>query len=121
MEQHELRRYSIEPIGSEVRRRNMDWHHWPIVDGGVPEAAFNLAWPKRSEMLCRLLAAGGRVLIHCRGGLGRTGMIAARLLVDGGVAPTEAIARTRAARPGAIETQEQERWVGLSMDTRLPS
>ena len=45
---------------------------------------------------------------HCRGGLGRAGMISARLLVESGVEPEVAIAKVRAARPGAIETREQE-------------
>ena len=58
------------------------------------------------------LDAGENILVHCRGGLGRAGMIAARLLVEtGGVEPEVAIERVRAVRPGAIETGAQERWV----------
>jgi protein-tyrosine phosphatase len=55
--------------------------------------------------------------MHCRGGLGRAGMISARLLVESGVEPTAAMERVRAARPGAIETPRQEEWVrtGLSI------
>ena len=49
--------------------------------------------------------------VHCRGGLGRAGMISARLLVESGVEPNAAIERVRAARPGAIETPQQEEWV----------
>ena len=37
--------------------------------------------------------------------------IAARLLVELGMEPAEAIARVRAVRPGAIETPEQKRFV----------
>ena len=57
------------------------------------------------------LAAGERVLVHCKGGLGRTGLVAARLLVEFGVAPADAVARVRAARPGAIETERQLAYV----------
>ena len=49
------------------------------------------------------------MLIHCRGGLGRAGTIAARLLVELGMRPDEAVRRVRDARgPGAIETPAQE-------------
>ena len=43
--------------------------------------------------------------------LGRGGTIAARLLVELGVKPDKAIADVRTARPGAIETPGQERFV----------
>jgi len=57
------------------------------------------------------VTAGGRVLVHCRGGLGRAGTVAACLLVEFGVRPEEAIQRVRIARPNAIETSAQERHV----------
>ena len=38
-------------------------------------------------------------------------MICARLLVESGIDPSAAMARVRAARPGAIETRAQEDWV----------
>ena len=63
------------------------------------------------ETLRNALLAGHRVLVHCRGGLGRAGTVAARLLVELGVPAVEAIRRVRAARPGAIETIEQQQYV----------
>lgn len=111
MEQHELEKVAIANIGAEVRRRHMEWHHWPIVDVDVPDAAFEAAWPARSAKLRRVLACGGRVLIHCRGGIGRSGMLAARLLVESGVSAADAIAEVRAVRRHAVETRAQERWV----------
>ena len=41
------------------------------------------------------------VLVHCRGGLGRAGTIAARLLIELGVEPAKAIEDVRAVRPGS--------------------
>jgi ADP-ribosyl-[dinitrogen reductase] hydrolase len=47
--------------------------------------------------------------MHCRGGCGRSGTIAARLLVELGLAePAEAIQKVRFSRPCAIERPEQE-------------
>lgn len=38
------------------------------------------------------------VVVHCRGGLGRTGIIAARLLIELGEQPNKALVLTAAAR-----------------------
>ena len=45
------------------------------------------------------------------GGLGRTGMIAARILVEMGLSAELAIKSVREARPGTIETAAQEAYV----------
>ncbi|WP_082478987.1 ADP-ribosylglycohydrolase family protein [Methylobacterium sp. Leaf102] len=111
MEAHELARVGIAEIGTEVRRRHMEWHHVPIVDVSVPDAAFEAAWPALSGRLRSLITRGARVLVHCRGGLGRSGMLVARLLAEDGMDPREAIDAVRTVRPGAIETPAQEHWV----------
>ena len=83
----------------------------PIVDGGVPSGTWERAWMKEGPRLRERLALGGRILIHCRGGLGRTGIVAARLLVEFGEEPAVAMRRVRAARPDAIENRRQEEYV----------
>jgi protein-tyrosine phosphatase len=45
------------------------------------------------------------------GGLGRTGTVAGRLLVEFGDEPETAIKKIRAARQGSIETTAQEKYV----------
>lgn len=62
-------------------------------------------------MLHERLLHGERLLVHCKGGLGRTGVVAAMLLVGRGVDVEEAIGAVRAARPGAIENEAQENYV----------
>ncbi len=112
MQADELDRYRIPAIGDEVRARFMEWHHLPIRDVDVPDADFETAWPGYSARLRALVAAGNRVLVQCRGGLGRAGMVAARLLVEMGADPEAAIAAVRRARdPRAVETRAQEAWV----------
>lgn len=108
MEEHELAAYQVERLGVVVEALGMEWHHLPIVDVGVPGRAFEAAWRQSGPRLRAHLLAGRRILLHCRGGLGRTGTIAARLLVELGVPPEDAIAAVRAARPGTIEVAAQE-------------
>lgn len=121
VEAHELESLGIGQLGAEVRKRHMEWHHWPIRDYGVPDAAFEAAWPARSAALRSLLACGGRVLVHCKGGLGRAGMIGSRLLVETGAEPDAAVAAVRAVRTDAVETVEQERWVAAGRMLPLPA
>jgi ADP-ribosyl-[dinitrogen reductase] hydrolase len=108
----EIEILKIEDIDREVRLRFMEWHHLPIEDVSVPDGDFEADWPESSDRLRTLLGTGANILIHCKGGLGRAGMVAARLLVEMGVQSAEAIQRVRNARgEGAIETRAQEKWV----------
>jgi ADP-ribosyl-[dinitrogen reductase] hydrolase len=89
----------------------MLWFHLPIVDVSTPDERFEQEWDAAGEELRSILRSGSDVLVHCRGGLGRAGTVAARLLVELGMEPATAIANVRAVRPGAIETSDQEKFV----------
>ena len=107
----ELRGLNVPDLGAKVRDRGMDWIQLPIVDGAAPDGAFERRWAVFGHLIRSRLAAGERVLIHCRGGLGRAGTVAARLLIEGGMTPVAAVAAVRAARPGAVETRAQETYL----------
>ena len=107
VEPHELETLGVAALPSRVRARGIDFHHLPIPDYGVPDAAFEDRWLLHGEHLRRRLRDGGRVLVHCMGGLGRSGTLAVRLLAELGEAPGEALRRVRSARQGAIENEAQ--------------
>jgi ADP-ribosyl-[dinitrogen reductase] hydrolase len=111
LEPKELTLLKVEQLGEEILRRNMIWFHLPIVDVSIPDEQFENEWNVAGEELRSMLRRGLDVLVHCRGGLGRAGTIAARLLIELGMEPTKAIEHVRAVRPGAIETSDQERFV----------
>lgn len=113
VEEHVLEVLNVQPMGVEVRKRGMQWYHLPIVDVQPPGPSFEQEWMQIGPALGRMLEEGGRVLVHCRGGLGRAGTVAALLLVATGEAPLVAIRRVRSARPGAIETPAQEAYVHI--------
>jgi ADP-ribosyl-[dinitrogen reductase] hydrolase len=111
IEAHEFDLLGVPDLGAQVRARGIDWHPLPIPDVQPPGERFATGWQRSGPTLRRLLLGGQRVLVHCRGGLGRAGTVAAQLLVELGVPPQEAIRRVRTARPRAIETMDQERYV----------
>lgn len=88
----------------------IDWLHLPIRDFSGPDGAAREAWPGVVQRLHGVLDRGGAVLLHCRGGKGRSGMVALRLMVERGEPAETALARLRQARPGAVETAEQLAW-----------
>lgn len=106
-EAHELKALGVMDLGAEVRARHMDWLHLPIADYSVPDVGFEAAWVSAGERLRQRLRSGFDILVHCKGGLGRAGMIAARLMSELGVPAADAVTEVRRVRPGAIETQAQ--------------
>ncbi len=114
IEDHEFRMLSIESLADEVRALGMNWLHMPIVDVNIPDRRFEDAWVTEGPMLHDRLDAGEKILIHCRGGLGRAGLVAGRILVERGCSPEKAIAQIRSVRPHAIQTSEQEQYVHKS-------
>jgi ADP-ribosyl-[dinitrogen reductase] hydrolase len=111
LEDHEYASLGIAHFKEAVFRAGLPWDFAPIPDGGVPGLEFDLAWGEIAPRSRQILDNGGRILIHCRAGLGRTGLVAACLLVDFGATSEEAIDAVRTARPSAIETSEQERYI----------
>ena len=115
VEGHEFETLAIPSLGAEVGARGMEWIHAPIRDVSVPDAKFDAVWPTTSAHLRDILSKGGAFVVHCRGGIGRACMIAARLMVELGEEPEEAIAFLRRVRhPNAVETLAQEQWVSQS-------
>ena len=96
LEDHEFDQYEIRELIPKARSRGLEVLRLAIVDGGVP---------RRLEEVDELLdavdahaAKGGRLVIHCRGGLGRTGTIAGCYLVRHGTSSGEALAMLRRVR-----------------------
>lgn len=110
IESHEMTSLCVDGLPHIAKEIGLRWHHLPIVDQCAPDHSFERMWRTTRPSLVSTLHAGGGVLVHCKGGLGRAGTVAAMLLLDCETASTaaDAIARVREVRPGAIETYQQE-------------
>lgn len=111
IEPHEFDLLSVRGLPDVVRDAGLVWLHAPIPDVSVPGPAFRAAWRTIGPRLLNDLKEGRSAVVHCRGGLGRAGMVAAKLLIMMGEDAPTAVERVRGVRPGAIETSEQEAWV----------
>jgi protein-tyrosine phosphatase len=97
-------------LPADLAAAGIAWRHLPVADFAAESVALREGWAGVSGEARGMLGAGGRVLVHCLGGCGRSGMAALRLMAECGEAPEAALARLRRARPCAIETEDQRRW-----------
>ncbi|XP_028422202.1 cyclin-dependent kinase inhibitor 3 [Perca flavescens] len=103
----ELNKYRVPSLLEVYRQRGFTVHHTPFPDGDVPEL----------EQCCHILRKlhvslenNRRTVIHCYGGLGRSGLVAACLLLQLSLTMTanKAIEILREHRGGgAIQTVKQ--------------
>lgn len=106
----ELAAYGVPEALDVYRQRSFQVHQLPIKDQVVCSVEEMHA---AVGFMCEALKSGGRVVIHCAGGLGRSGIAAAAYLTEArGRSADEAIALVRRVRsPRAVETEAQERFV----------
>jgi atypical dual specificity phosphatase len=88
-----------------LTRQGLTELHLPVPDFTPPTPA-QLAHGVAA--IDQAIADGHKIAVHCGAGLGRTGTLLACYLVKRGLAPDIAIERVRTARPGSVETPEQE-------------
>lgn len=100
----------LEKEPTAVQRQGMKFVSFPIVDRQVPGSQSELTGVL--EKLNADLTSGKNILIHCRQGVGRTGLVAACLLVTKGWDPAKAVEHISTSRGVPIpETKEQRRWI----------
>jgi protein-tyrosine phosphatase len=82
------------------------FHAHPIEDRGIPEQP---EFDFFIEGLAAVLQRGGFVVVHCRGGIGRSSVTAAALLVRLGHPPADALAAIGQARGFPIPDTDEQR------------
>jgi protein-tyrosine phosphatase len=105
----EMRSLEVEGIAEACGAAGVEYIHEPIMDEGVPSPA---AVDRLAKRLDDLLEQEAPTVIHCVGGLGRTGTVACMALIRHGASADEALKAVRAARgPEAVENDLQEEFV----------
>jgi len=110
LESQEEEDLDLRGEGAEVRKQGLSFSSYPIPDRQVPSSEAKLA--QVLEKLDHALTSGENVVVHCRQGVGRSGLVAACLLIKRGMSPGAAVEKVSAARGVAIpETEEQREWI----------
>ena len=101
--------------------QGLEFVSFPIPDYSVPKSEKSVL--ELTRQLHDLLTNGKRVGIHCRQSIGRSGLIAASVLVVAGEDPSAAFEHVRAGRGVYVpDTEEQEDWVyALAKNIQLES
>jgi len=84
MTEKELQVLLLNDICIATKSLGMSWFHLPICDQQIPDKDFSCLWETAGPAIHRLLENEKSVAIHCKGGSGRTGMIAAQILLERG-------------------------------------
>jgi protein-tyrosine phosphatase len=93
-----------------VEKNEMKFLNLPISDRQVPRS--DAEFGEALEKVNGELSGGRNVLVHCRQGIGRSGLVAACLLVKKGMSPGPAVEVVSAARGLTVpETPEQRNWI----------
>lgn len=98
----EIEALSVTGLGDEAEQQGLLWIQLPIEDDEEPGEAFQKAWEEQKETLFDLLSGGKTMAIHCRGGSGRTGLMAAILLMESGGNWQDVKSRIQSVRPKAL-------------------
>jgi protein-tyrosine phosphatase len=94
----------------ESRACGLNFFSYPIPDRQVPASEAELS--EHLQALDHELSEGRNVVLHCRQGIGRTGLVAACLLVTKGLSSSAAVELLSVARGIPVpETDEQRRWI----------
>lgn len=103
MSDAELQENGVAKLGVAVKELGLEWYQLPIEDDQAPDDSFEARLREIRHQLDAVLASNKALAIHCKGGSGRTGLFAARLLIESGMPRSEAIKWVQELRPRAIQ------------------
>lgn len=107
VEDEELGCVAYEDIADAAELACIRSIRFPLRDFAVPAPAEQGDWQALISETAGLLRGGHSVALHCMAGDGRSGLLAACLLVELGLTPREALKEVRTVRPQALETAAQ--------------
>ncbi|USD65380.1 cyclin-dependent kinase inhibitor 3 family protein [Vibrio sp. SCSIO 43136] len=107
----EMASKNVAELGHITEQLGMKWFQIVIEDDKAPEADFAAKWQAASPTLHAIVDAGDKVALHCMGGSGRTGLLAAHLLLEKQWPLDEIVTKVQALRPGAFTKSVQVEYI----------
>ncbi|MCU7846064.1 MAG: dual specificity protein phosphatase family protein [Candidatus Thiodiazotropha sp. (ex Monitilora ramsayi)] len=99
----ELNEIGVVELPACVQRSGMQWYQMPVEDDAAPTNTFQSRWLENRGQIMALLDRGETIAVHCRGGSGRTGFMAATILSDLGIGEDKATEMIRSLRPNSLK------------------
>lgn len=111
LEASEAYELGLQEEGSCCERAGLEFRSFPITDRAVPTSVGDFAHATRS--VYESVVGGESTVVHCRAGIGRTGLFAAGVLLHGAcIEPSEAFDLVASARGTEVpDTLEQREWL----------
>ena len=110
LERHEAYEVGLQREKEMTEKYKMEFISYPIPDRGIPSSV--AGYKILTKNIYHEIAGGKNTVIHCRAGIGRTGLVAAGVLLHCGYAPLEAFTHISQKRGVNVpDTDEQVNWV----------
>jgi len=110
LDMNEIATLGVTALPARIVARDIVWLHLPMSNNLLPEEIFEEKWCLIRDKLLHFLQQGERILIHCKEGIGRSALVAVRLLIEAGIDTDSAIRAVRKARPGSLMLYSQEKY-----------
>ncbi|BCE00305.1 tyrosine-protein phosphatase [Marinicellulosiphila megalodicopiae] len=111
MLENEIYELAVTELSQICDELEMQWFHLPIVDEGAPEAVFEKLWQQYQNEIHAILNDNESIVIHCKGGSGRTGVVAAKILLERGADFKTTIDTIKSLRPSAFTHDVQVAYI----------
>lgn len=115
LEEPEAYEVGLDKESELCERHGMLFVANPIPDRGLPRSVNDFA--SFTRRLYHEIAGGENAVVHCRAGIGRTGLVAAGVLLHAGFDPEEAFAHISKSRGVNVpDTDDQRDWLCNNFD-----
>lgn len=90
----------------------IDFISFPIIDRSVPTERQTIQIRELAKKLVEKVNQNEKIIVHCRGGIGRAGMLCSAILMEQGLSNQETIEKISKIRGVSIpDTEEQKVWI----------
>ncbi|MBL4763907.1 MAG: dual specificity protein phosphatase family protein [Colwellia sp.] len=103
----EMERNHLSSLASLCEDNQIAWLQLPIIDDAAPNEVFEKLWLQHSQSILDVIHQGGTIAIHCKGGIGRTGLVAGLILLTYGWPADKIIKKIQEISPKSLSIDLQ--------------